>query len=72
MMGIELITILIVLALFVLMLLGVPLGISTLTVSIGTALLNFGPPGLFLVASNVYGILEKYPLVAVPFFVLMA
>ncbi|MEM7529862.1 MAG: TRAP transporter large permease subunit [Pseudomonadota bacterium] len=71
-MGIELITVLIVLALFVLMLAGVPLGVATLTVSIGTALLNFGPPGLFLVASNVYGILEKYPLVAVPFFVLMA
>lgn len=71
-MGIELITVLIVLALFLLMLAGVPLGVATLTVSIGTALLNFGPPGLFLVASNVYGILEKYPLVAVPFFVLMA
>ncbi|MEM8634769.1 MAG: TRAP transporter large permease subunit [Pseudomonadota bacterium] len=71
-MDIGTITALIVLSLFVLMLLGMPLGVATLTVSIGTALLNFGVPGLFLVSSNVYGILEKYPLVAVPLFVMMA
>lgn len=56
----------------VLMMTGMPLGIVTLTVSIGTALVFFGEPGLFLVASNIYGLLESYPLVAVPLFVFMA
>lgn len=71
-MGIETITLLIVGSLLLLMMTGMPLGIVTLAVSIGTALLNFGPRGLFLVASNVYGLLENYPLVAVPLFVFMA
>ena len=71
-MGIETVTLLIVAALLLLMMTGMPLGIVTLAVSIGTALLYFGPRGLFLVASNVYGLLENYPLVAVPLFVFMA
>ncbi len=71
-MGIELTTLLIVLALLSLTALGIPLGITTLSVSIVTALLNFGPPGLFLVASSVVHVLEKYELVAVPFFVFIA
>jgi tripartite ATP-independent transporter DctM subunit len=71
-MGIETVTLLIVAALLLLMLTGMPLGVVTLVVSIGTALIYFGPRGLFLVASNVYGLLENYPLVAVPLFVFMA
>lgn len=71
-MGIELITLCIVAALLLLTALGVPLGITTLSVSIVTALLNFGVPGLFLVASSVVHVLEKYELVAVPFFVFIA
>jgi len=71
-MGIEYATILIVIALLSLMAVGVPLGITTLTVSIGTALMYFGWNGLFLVSSNVYHVLEKYELIAVPFFVFMA
>jgi tripartite ATP-independent transporter DctM subunit len=66
------VTLLIVAALLLLMMTGMPLGVVTLTVSIGTALIYFGPRGLFLVASNVYGLLENYPLVAVPLFVFMA
>jgi len=69
---IGLVTLLIVAALLLLMMTGMPLGVVTLTVSIGTALIFFGPRGLFLVASNVYGLLENYPLVAVPLFVFMA
>jgi len=65
-------TIIIVVSMLVLMMTGMPLGIVTLTVSIGTALVFFGEPGLFLVASNIYGLLESYPLVAVPLFVFMA
>ncbi len=71
-MGIELITLLIVLSLLLLTSLGIPLGITTLSVSIVTALLNFGPPGLFIVASSVVSVLEKYELIAVPFFVFIA
>lgn len=55
-----------------LMMTGMPLGIVTLTVSIVVAVAYFGPPGLFLVSSNAVGLLEKYSLVAIPFFVLMA
>lgn len=71
-MGIEFATIAIVAALLALMAIGIPLGITTLVVSIGTALLYFGPPGLTLIAANVLHVLEKYELIAVPFFVFMA
>ncbi len=66
------VTIVIVIALFVLMATGMSLGIVTMAVSLAVALLYFGPKGLFLVSSNVYGLLEAYPLVAVPLFVLMS
>ncbi|MEW5423310.1 TRAP transporter large permease subunit [Amorphus sp. 3PC139-8] len=72
-MGIESITFLIVAALLALMALGVPLGITTLTVSLGTALLYFGErAGFFIVSANVSEVLHKYELIAVPFFVFMA
>ena len=72
MVDIQTASLIIVVAMLLLMTTGMPLGIVTLTVSIGTALAFFGPPGLFLVASNAQGLLEAYPLVAVPLFVLMA
>ncbi len=71
-MGIEIITLLMVLALFALMALGVPLGASTLLISVSTALLNFGPGGMILISSNVTSVFEKFALIAVPFFVFMA
>jgi tripartite ATP-independent transporter DctM subunit len=71
-MGIGTITVLMVVALLVLMMTGMPLGISTLVVSLGLTLFKFGPPGLFLVASNVVEVLHNYSLVAVPLFVLMS
>ena len=71
-MGIEVITLLIVGGLFSLMAIGVPLGAATLLISVTTALLNFGPPGLILVSSNVVHVFDKYTLVAIPFFVFMA
>jgi tripartite ATP-independent transporter DctM subunit len=71
--GIEIITLLIVAGLLALMALGVPLGVTTLTVSLATALLYFGErAGFFIVAANVGEVLHKYELIAVPFFVLMA
>lgn len=72
MVDIETATLIIVASMLLLMMTGMPLGIVTLAVSIGTAYAFFGEPGLFLVASNIYGLLEAYPLVAVPLFVLMA
>ncbi len=72
-MGIEYITLLIVLALLTLMATGVPLGITTLAVSLGTAIIYFGPKaGFFIVTANVTEVLFKYELIAVPFFVFMA
>ena len=72
-MGIELITLLIVVALLGLMAVGVPLGITTLTVSLVTAILYFGErAGFFIVAANVSEVLHKYELIAVPFFVAIA
>ena len=71
-MDVGTITVVMVVALLALMLTGMPLGISTLVVSIGITLFKFGEPGLFLVASNVLHVLSNYPLVAVPLFVLMS
>ncbi len=71
-MGIELITIAIVLALFLLMAVGVPLGASTLLISVTTAYLAFGTNGFILVTSAVVKVMDKQALIAVPFFVFMA
>jgi tripartite ATP-independent transporter DctM subunit len=71
--GIEIITILIVAALLALMAIGIPLGVTTLVVSLGTAILYFGErAGFFIVSANVGEVLHKYELIAVPFFVFMA
>ena len=59
-------------ALFLLMLTGMPLGVVTLVVAVTTGLVFFGPQGLFLVSSNAFGLTEQYAMVAVPLFVLMA
>ncbi len=72
MVDIQTATLVIVASMILLMMTGMPLGIVTLTVSIGTAVAFFDLPGLFLVASNAQGLLEAYPLVAVPLFVFMA
>ncbi|MAU94497.1 MAG: C4-dicarboxylate ABC transporter permease [Fulvimarina sp.] len=72
-MGIEYITLLIVASLLALMAIGIPLGITTLLVSLGTSVLYFGErAGFFLVSANVTEVLHKYELIAVPFFVFMA
>ncbi|HKJ61945.1 MAG TPA: TRAP transporter large permease subunit [Hyphomicrobiales bacterium] len=66
------ISIIVVVLLIALMMTGMPLGIVTLIVSVILAIAFFGPRGLFLVSTNAAGLLEKYSLVAIPFFVLMA
>ncbi|MEL6299059.1 MAG: TRAP transporter large permease subunit [Pseudomonadota bacterium] len=70
--GIATISLVIVAALIALMMTGMPLGIVTLIISVVSALLFYGVNGMFLVSTNALDLLEKYPLVAVPFFVLMA
>ena len=70
--GIGLISMGIVAALLILMMTGMPLGIVTLIISVVCAMIFFGNTGLYLVSVNALDLLEKYPLVAVPFFVLMA
>ncbi|MBX2837199.1 MAG: TRAP transporter large permease subunit [Gammaproteobacteria bacterium] len=71
-MGIELITLAIVSSLFLLMAIGVPLGASTLLISIVAAYLAFGTNGFILVSSAVVKVMDKHALIAVPFFVFMA
>lgn len=71
-MGIELITLAIVVSLFALMAIGVPLGASTLLISVTAAYLAFGTNGFILVSSNVAKVMDKQALIAVPFFVFMA
>ncbi|WP_420391305.1 TRAP transporter large permease subunit [Acuticoccus sp.] len=66
------ISVIMVVLLIGLMMTGMPLGIVTLIVSVIMAMSFFGPDGLYLVAQNAVKLLENYPLVAVPFFVLMA
>ncbi|MBO6946635.1 MAG: TRAP transporter large permease subunit [Rhodospirillales bacterium] len=70
--GIGTFSLIIVGCLLILMMTGMPLGVVTLIVSVVCAVLFFGPKGLYLVSTNAFGLLEKYPLVAVPLFVLMA
>ena len=71
-MDIGMASLLIVALMLILMMTGMPLGIVTLFVSILSALFYFGYGGLYLVSTNAFGLLEKYPLIAVPLFVLMA
>ena len=71
-MGIASASMLIVGLMIFLMMTGMPLGIVTLIVSILSALFYFGYGGMYLVSTNAFGLLEKYPLIAVPLFVLMA
>lgn len=71
-MGIETISLLILGAMIVLMLTGMPLAYVTMALAIGCTLLWLGPHGLPLVASRVGGFVTEYVFVSVPLFVLMA
>ncbi len=70
--GIGTVSLLIVGLLLLLMMTGMPLGVVTMIVSVLVALVFFGSNGLYLVSTNAVGLLESYPLVAVPLFLLMA
>lgn len=71
-MGIETVTLLIIVIMIGMMMLGVPLAWITMILATGCTLLWIGPNGLPLVASRVFGFVNEYVFVAVPLFVLMA
>ncbi len=71
-MPIETVTLLVVGAMLLLMLAGVPLAWIMMTIAVTCTLAWLGPAGLPLVASRVYGFVSEYVFVAVPLFVLMA
>jgi len=71
-MGIEVTTFLMVAAMVLLMLTGLPLAFVTGAVAVGTTLLAFGPNALPLLASRSYSLVNQFAFVAVPMFVLMA
>ena len=71
-MDIGLLTLLIVLAIAILLVMGLPLAFVTGAVAVTVGLLNFGPVVLGLIGSRVYSFMSEYVLVAVPMFILMA
>ena len=71
-MDIGLLTIVIVLAIAVLLVMGLPLAFVTGAVAVTVGLVNFGPVVLGLIGSRIYSFMNEYVLVAVPMFILMA
>ena len=71
-MDIGLLTLVIVLAIAVLLVMGLPLAFVTGAVAVTVGLLKFGPVVLGLIASRIYSFMNEYVLVAVPMFILMA
>jgi tripartite ATP-independent transporter DctM subunit len=71
-MGIETISLLIVVAMIVLMLTGMPLVYVTMSIAVACTLYQLGFSGLPLIASRVGGFVTEYVFVSVPLFVLMA
>jgi len=71
-MDIGTITLLMAAAIFLLLIMGLPLAFVTATVAVATALLHFGPNSLILVASRTYSLVTEFAFVAVPMFIFMA
>lgn len=65
-------TLLMVGAILVLLVMGLPLAFVTASVAVATALLHFGPNSLLLIASRTYSLISEFAFVAVPMFILMA
>ncbi len=71
-MSIELITVLMVGAIAVLLIMGLPLAFVTGAVAMTVAVSEFGLNGLFLIESRITSLVREFVLVAVPMFILMA
>jgi tripartite ATP-independent transporter DctM subunit len=70
--SIELATFVMVAAIGVLLIMGLPLAFVTGFVAMVFALAEFGLPGLFLIESRIFSFVREFVLVAVPMFILMA
>ncbi len=71
-MSIELITLVLFIALFALIFLGIPLAFALGSVSIIFTLIFLGPNSLYLLASRTSGAMFNYVMIAVPLFMFMA
>lgn len=71
-MSIELLTLLFFLALFVFLLLGLPLSFVLGGVSVIFIYFTWGPEAFYLVAAQTWGAMNKFTLVAIPLFIFMA
>ena len=71
-MDLGLLTALILGAMAVLLILGVPLAFVSGTIAVVLAYANFGVPGLFIIGSRTAELLSSFALIAVPMFILMA
>ncbi len=71
-MDIATVSMLIVLAMSVLLLLGVPVAFVSGTIAVVLAYANFGVPGFFLISTRTAEFVGSFSLIAVPMFVLMA
>lgn len=71
-MSIELLTVLFFLALFVFLVLGLPLSFVLGGVSIIFIYFTWGPQAFYLVAAQIWGAMNKFTLVAIPLFIFMA
>lgn len=71
-MDIGLITLVMFGSMFLLMLLGIPLGIATGGIAATFMLVFFGLDGLPLITTRIYDFIDNYALVALPFFIFMA
>ena len=71
-MGIEWVSLLMVGAIAVLLIMGLPLAFVTGFVAMAFAVGNFGLNGLFLIESRILSLVREFVLVAVPMFILMA
>ncbi len=70
--GIEWVSVLILVSIIGLMLLGLPLAFVTGAIALGLAYFYIGPNAMPIVATRLYSLANDYVLVAVPMFVLMA
>lgn len=71
-MSIELVTLLMLAALFGLLLIGMPMAFALGAVGVGFTLAFFGFDALLLISSRIYGFVTNYVLLSVPMFLLMA
>lgn len=70
-MGIELISLILVVGVLLLLALGVPLAYTTGVMAMGLILVNFGANGLALVTTRISSLMSEFAFVAVPMFVMM-